>query len=75
MSNITDDRYRKKDWFICENCSYTNIINVVKDSKREKKQHMIWCDDPTWSLFKSMAGEFGYDHARMLAFLFVKLHK
>lgn len=72
---MVDDRYIKKDWFVCENCQHTNILNILKAPQRRKHQHQIFCDDMTWALFKSMAGEFGYDHGKMLAFLVGKLQR
>ena len=75
MDIKVDDRYTMKDWFTCEKCQYVNILNVVKAPKRQKRQRMIWCDDFTWNLFKSMAGEFGWDHGRMLSFLVGRLQR
>ena len=73
MSYQKDDRFTKKDWFVCEKCQHTNVINIMKAPRRQKRQRMIFTDDPTWGLFKSLAAEFGYDHGRMLAFLVGKL--
>jgi len=69
MSVEIDDRYTKKDWYVCEKCQHVNVTNIVKNPKNRKKQRMIWCDDATWTLFKSLAGRFGFDHGRMLAVL------
>ena len=73
MSIEHDERFTRKDWFVCEKCQYTNVLNIMKAPKRKKEQHQIFCDPPTWALFKSLAAEFGYDHGRMLAFLVGKL--
>lgn len=75
MTVEIDDRFTKKEWFVCEKCKYTNIININKESKRKKEQHQIFCDAPTWALFKSTAAEFGWDHGRTLAFLVGKHQK
>lgn len=75
LSVEQDDRFTKKDWFVCENCQHTNIVNILKAPKRRKRQRMIFTDDPTWTLFKSYAAEFGYDHGRMLSFLVGRLQK
>ena len=75
LSIEQDDRFRTKNWFICEYCRRTNITDIKENSKRKKRQRMIFTDDPTWVLFKALAAEFGYDHGRMLAFLVGKLQK
>lgn len=70
-----DDRYTKKDWFQCEKCLHTNILNIVKAPKRKKTQHNIFCDAPTWTLFTSLAAQFDFNNGRMLAFLVGRLQK
>lgn len=69
MAVEQDDRYTRKDWYTCSNCHHVNVVNISKNPKFKKKQRMIWADDATWNTFKGLAGEFGYDHGRMLGFL------
>jgi hypothetical protein len=75
MAVETDDRYTRKDWFVCENCQHVNVTNIEKNPKFKKKQRMIWCDDETWHLFKSLAGRFGQDHGGLLRLLCGQLQK
>lgn len=75
MAVERDDRYTRKDWYICEKCHHTNIINIEKNPKHQKKKRMMYIDDSTWNSFKGLAGEFGYDHGRMMAFLVGRLRK
>ena len=67
--------FTRKDWYTCENCQHVNVLNIVKAPRRKKEQHQIFCDAPTWALFKSYAGEFGWDNGRMLAFLLGRLQR
>lgn len=75
MSIEYDDRYVKKDWFTCTRCKEVNIINITKESKHEKRQRNLWTNDPTWFLFRSLAGEFGMDHNQFLSFLLGRLQR
>lgn len=69
MSIETDDRYTRKDWYVCEKCHHTNVVNITKNPKHKKKQRMVWADDSTWNTFKGLAGEYGMDHGGFLSFL------
>lgn len=64
-----DDRYTHKDWYVCSKCQHVNITNILKNSKYEKKKRMIYVDDQTWNLFRSLAGKLGLNHAKLLALL------
>lgn len=64
-----DDRYTKKDWFTCTKCQHVNVINIIKNPRHQKKKRMMYIDDQTWNLFRSLAGKFGLDHGGMLSML------
>ena len=64
-----DDRYTKKDWYICEQCHHTNVVNINKVPRFEKKKRMMYVEDAVWNTFKGLAGEYGMNHAAFLAFL------
>ena len=69
MSVQQDDRYTRKDWYVCEQCHHTNVVNIERAPRFRKKQRMIWVNDSTWNTFRGLAGEYGMDHAAFLAFL------
>ena len=64
-----DDRYTKKDWYVCEQCHHTNVVNIEQAPRFKKKQRHMWVNDSTWNTFRGLAGEYGMDHAAFLAFL------
>ena len=49
------EEYISKDTCTCEACGHVNILKVNELYSREKKGHMVYCDDATWLKIKTMA--------------------
>jgi len=52
------EEYVTKDTATCENCGHINILEVKGISSRDKRGHMVYCDDATWLKIKTASAAF-----------------
>jgi hypothetical protein len=52
------EEYTSKDTLTCEECGHVNILEVKGISSREKKGHMVYCDEATWLKIKTMSAPY-----------------
>lgn len=76
MSIDNDIEYVSKDTSTCEQCGHVNIIKIKNISSRDKKGHIVYCDQPTWLKIKKNSTDYG-TIGNFLAFLikFFEAHK
>lgn len=70
MSLYEEERpHTTKETITCEKCLHPNIVKIKNVEQRKKRDHMLYTDDHTWSLFKAEASAFDQSLGDFLRFM------